>query len=190
VLAVSVLAVWTSSLRSRAAAALHHAETLATRDCLSGTLNRRALLERAEQLVRIRPESRPDLMVMMVDIDHFKAINDTYGHWVGDEVIVEIARRIETVLRGEDILARYGGDEFIAVLVGGRRRGINRVAERIRDEVFVEPVESSAGAIDVSVSVGGAAMVDDTETLADVIQRADAALLRSKLAGRNRATGA
>jgi diguanylate cyclase (GGDEF)-like protein len=124
----------------------------------------------------------------MIDIDHFKAINDTYGHWVGDQVIVEIARRIETVLRDEDLLARYGGDEFIAVLVGGRRRGIHRVAERIRDEVFIEPIASSAGPIDVAVSVGGAAIIDDAETLADVIRRADAALLQGKAAGRNQAT--
>ncbi len=187
VLAVSMLSVCTTVLRARTSAALHHAELLATRDCLSGTLNRRALIDRAEHLVAIRAESRPDLTVLMIDIDHFKAINDTYGHWVGDEVIVEIARRIETVLRDEDLLGRYGGDEFIAVLVGGRRRGIHRVAERIRDEVFIEPITSSAGPIDVAVSVGGAAIIDDAETLANVIRRADEALMQSKVAGRNQA---
>jgi len=123
---------------------------------------------------------------IMVDIDKFKSINDTYGHHVGDEVICEVAHRLGSWLRTGDIVCRYGGEEF-AILLPDADPGIaEAVAQRICTGIAAEPVSTQAGPLPVTVSAGVADAIADGATMQSMLSRADAALYRAKRAGRNR----
>jgi len=180
------LAEWIAVLRSRLAQALALAAERADFDALTGLLSRRELLARAEVLFHLRAPERPLLSVFMIDIDRFKLVNDAHGHLVGDEVLAGLARRFESALRTGDLIGRFGGDEFIGVLVGGDQAQVVQVAERLWQSVAGEPVASEVGPIPVTASVGVAVLDPGGETLDAVIRRADAALYRSKTAGRDR----
>ena len=132
------------------------------------------------------------LSVMMLDIDFFKAINDSYGHDAGDDVLREFAVRIRKSIRGIDLACRYGGEEFVIVMPETDLHIAGRVAERVRRSIACEPfaIEKGAKRIDVTISIGIATLEKKGEPVADVLKRADVALYRAKHDGRNRVVAA
>ncbi|HAI59327.1 MAG TPA: hypothetical protein DCM32_05560 [Xanthomonadaceae bacterium] len=165
---------------------------LAERDALTGLPNRRALAEVLPRRIdEARAQGRP-LSVVFADLDRFKAINDQYGHAVGDEVLVETARRLGEHLRGGEIAARHGGEEFVLLLPGADGARALAAAERIRAAMALTPIETSAGPLAVTASFGVATLSDgDTDAHGDaLVARADAAMYRAKQAGRNRVEAA
>lgn len=155
----------------------------ASTDELTGALTRRAVREQATpHLARVRRTAQ-ESAVMMFDLDHFKRINDTHGHHVGDEVLRQSAAVLRRHLRPESLFARYGGEEFIAVVPVIDLPAARRVAERLREAVATTPMGADA-ALYVTVSVG-ITLVDPDEDLDAALQRADAALYRAKHEGRN-----
>jgi two-component system cell cycle response regulator len=164
-------------------------ELLALTDPLTQTLNRRALMERlTAELERARRYALA-LSILVVDLDHFKAVNDSFGHLIGDEVLRAVARTLQNEARAVDIVARYGGEEFVVVLPETVEEGAVAVAERIRQTIADHPPEicNQHDGLLVTVSIGVA-----TATLArvhspdDLIAAADEALYRAKARGRNR----
>jgi len=161
-------------------------------DVLTGWYNRRYLQTRlGEELARARRHGTT-LTCLMLDIDHFKRVNDSYGHAAGDSVLREVAHRIESEVRASDIAARYGGEEFVILLPETQTGSGERLAERIRRAVAREPFDIGKGRqIDVTASIGIATVAPgrddaDLKTLGDaLIARADVALYRAKAAGRN-----
>jgi len=160
---------------------------LARRDALTGLLNRGAVLEvLTSEVVRARREQTP-LSIIMVDFDHFKGVNDTYGHLAGDAVLREIARRMSEQVRPYDAVGRYGGEEFLLVLPNCAHDEAVEVAERLRVRAASEPVVFEGTSITVAISLGLACQArilsDEPEPL---IAAADAALYEAKRTGRNR----
>jgi diguanylate cyclase (GGDEF)-like protein len=124
---------------------------------------------------------------MMLDVDHFKRINDRHGHHVGDQVLRILAERCRSALRSVDVLGRYGGEEFAILLPGSTQHNAASIlAERIRNRVAEEPIRTEAGAVKVTVSVGVAELDEEMRNPGDLFKRADAALYEAKQAGRNR----
>jgi diguanylate cyclase (GGDEF)-like protein len=163
----------------------------ASTDALTGLLNRGQLGARLSELVSLaRRHGRP-LGCLMIDLDHFKAVNDTYGHAAGDAVIAEAARRFGSVGRPSDVVFRYGGEEFLVLLPETDLQGSVTVAERLRDALAGAPVRftaSGAPPIDINVraSVGVAFLDEDMVDGCLLVAAADAALYRAKAFGRNR----
>jgi len=160
---------------------------LATLDGLTNTHNRRHFMELAQhEFDKARRFGHP-LTAMMLDVDHFKRINDRHGHHVGDQVLRVLAERCKAALRSVDVLGRYGGEEFAILLPGTSQHNAATVlAERIRKKVAEEPVTTDDGVVKVTVSVGVAALDPDMRNPGDLFKRADAALYEAKQAGRNR----
>lgn len=157
----------------------------ATRDALTGVYNRGAALRRLEEeLDRAIRECKP-LSVLMMDIDHFKNVNDTYGHLVGDAVLKETVRRIQAVIRSYDVVGRFGGEEFVVILPHADGDVAVRVAERIRAAVSSRPVIHEAVSVSVTLSAGVAA-AGTAGAVDALIQAADQALYQAKRTGRNR----
>ncbi len=156
-------------------------EALATQDGLTGLKNRRAFEERTrDEISRARRANRP-LSVMLLDIDHFKQFNDSFGHPRGDDVLREVARHITRSLRDTDFAARYGGEEFAILLPDTEREGAHQLGERLRASI-------EAGQwIDrpITVSLGVGSISTDVVVLEALIEQADRALYRSKQNGRN-----
>lgn len=165
--------------------ALRTINKLATHDDLTGTFNRRYLMNHLEQdVTRARRHGRP-MTLLMLDLDHFKAINDTWGHPVGDAVLQAIAVRLQVALRDSDLLARYGGEEFICLLPDTSVDEAQVLAERLRSRVASVPAVTDPTPILVSVSIGMAEFRRD-ESLESWLARADQALYDAKRQGRNR----
>ena len=161
---------------------------LATRDQLTGLLNRREferiLTEEDERVWRFGNS----LALVMVDIDHFKLVNDTHGHSVGDVVLREVARRVVEELRSVDRAMRFGGEEIALVLVQTDRTGALDVAKRVCKAVEREPIlVSDTLALNVTVSAGAAAIPEDVKSGLTLLNAADKALYAAKSRGRNRA---
>jgi diguanylate cyclase (GGDEF)-like protein len=162
----------------------------ATRDGLTGLFNRRAFLERlAEELARAK-RNGSELSVLLLDVDHFKRVNDRLGHQAGDDVLRALGARLSAVLRKYDTLARYGGEELIAALPGCGPAAALVVAERMRSAVASAPIETGAGPVELTVSIGSATCAAGEPDADALIARADAALYRAKNAGRNRVEAA
>lgn len=163
------------TLRSR----LKQAQTEARRDALTGLANRRQLMEYLQTL------PQEPACLLLLDLDHFKRINDTHGHHIGDEILMSIGARLVQHTRSEDLIARIGGEEFAAVLpgVGGKRA--YAIAEELQQTLANEPFATSAGNLSVTMSVGAAAR-RISESIDNWMQRADAALYTAKRKGRNR----
>ncbi|GGQ85051.1 diguanylate cyclase [Couchioplanes azureus] len=161
---------------------MHH---LATVDSLTGLANRRHLFEAAAREIALARRRATRLAAVLVDIDHFKRINDTYGHQVGDEVIRAVATRMKIGLRDSDVVGRYGGEEFV-LLLPDCGDGAPDAAERLRARVAGGPVPTAAGPVDVTISVGVAHLRTDEVDADTLLGRADARLYRAKQAGRNR----
>lgn len=161
-------------------------ERHATRDSLTGTLVRRVLIDTASQeLARCHRHGR-SMALLMMDIDHFKAINDTHGHQVGDRVLVDFVIRIQPLLRSPDQLGRYGGEEFLLLLPETTQEEAIAVAERIRAAV-ASPTADLPG---ITVSIGVAANRPDEARIDLLLGRADRALYKAKAEGRNRIAAA
>lgn len=160
---------------------------MAVTDGLTGLNNRRYLDSHlAEMLAKAVSRQKP-LSILMCDIDHFKAVNDTHGHDVGDEVIREFARRIKKNIRNIDLACRYGGEEFVVVMPDTDLALARVVAERIRNEVAIHPfiVEEGAKQLPITVSLGVACLETPDDTGEKLLKRADVALYQAKRGGRN-----
>jgi diguanylate cyclase (GGDEF)-like protein len=164
---------------------VHVYRTAASTDHLTGALNRRAFFENAATLCKRQARRGEPVAVLMFDLDHFKSINDRFGHSVGDEVLRLFTRVARTSTRANDIIGRFGGEEFVAIVPGGLD-----VAEKIAERVRV--AFEGAGTIvenhhvAATVSIGAAASLDAAVSIDALIARADAALYRAKHDGRNR----
>jgi two-component system, cell cycle response regulator len=152
-------------------------------DDLTGLANRRHGGRQLEREVALCVRHGRLLALLRVDVDHFKPINDSLGHEAGDQVLVEVARRLEGAVRGGDELARWGGDEFVAILPGTDKAGALRAAERLRAAVSESPIPVAGQELPVTISVGWAHWAGDTPD--DLLARADRALYRAKDAGRD-----
>lgn len=160
-------------------------QRLAATDSLTGTLNRRAFLEKAtEEIYRAARYDKP-LTVAMFDLDHFKEVNDTYGHHVGDRCIVMLAEIVKSSIRQSDLFARFGGEEFVLLLPETELAPALQLCERLRRKVEMQRIETDSGEISVTASVGLADFQQNTTTLDEIIARADSALYTAKRNGRN-----
>ena len=162
---------------------------MALRDPLTGLLNRRAFEEELREIwSRARPDELP-VGLLMVDIDHFKAMNDTYGHAVGDLVLKECARLVRTCVRETDILCRYyGGDEFVVILPRSNEADIRQAAERLLEAFRTTALCPGVFDIQATISIGANRVkVGAGQTLEQLLIDADRALYRAKQTGRNRA---
>lgn len=159
-------------------------ERMATRDQLTGAYNRHAFFSMAKNEIQRSERFDHPMTVLMFDLDHFKRVNDTHGHAVGDEVLRGFALRCRATLRKIDIFARLGGEEFAAVLIETDEKGGMNVAERIRETAATKPAPTDAGELIVTVSIGMASLKEG-ENVAQVLKRADDALYEAKKDGRN-----
>jgi two-component system cell cycle response regulator len=158
----------------------------ATHDSLTGLLNRAAILEMLQrELARSSREGTP-VSIIAVDLDHFKSVNDTYGHQAGDAVLVEATQRMQASLRTYDAIGRCGGEEFLIVSSGCDTRTAAEQAERLRQVVAARPVQCVHGTIPVTVSLGVAAVTGDLMQADELLRVADEALYLAKRNGRNR----
>lgn len=167
-------------------AAARHSYELAMKDPLTGLYNRRHLAERLDGELAYVQRHGGSMSVLMVDIDRFKAVNDTHGHAVGDEVLRAVAQQLAGVMRREDVLARYGGEEFLIIARGIDQSGAMAFGERVREAMNGVTVPAEGGE-PMTVSVGiahasGHRSVDGQL----LVQLADAALYAAKAGGRNR----
>jgi len=158
----------------------------AMRDGLTGLWNRTAFLDlfkgELERAGRVSGRSG----LMLIDLDHFKRINDTYGHLAGDHVLKEVARRLCRNVRSYDFVGRYGGEEFLIALPGSGREQLCHRAEAIRKSICSEPVRTPHGDVPVSISIGVAVAESGERCASDVLAVADVGLYRAKDSGRNR----
>jgi len=162
------------------------AERKAHTDPLTGLPNRTHLDRVMEGGTWFSTRARSALVV---DLDNFKAVNDTYGHLVGDEVLRLFSRRLTDCLRSEDLVARWGGEEFCVIILGGHELA-TVVAQRIVDAAAAEPFATAAGDLVVTASVGSASVSEDRATVPELLAAADRAVYTAKRLGRNRAAHA
>ncbi len=159
----------------------------ATHDCLTGLLNRSATIEALRNELDRASRQESPVCLMLGDIDHFKIINDTYGHTVGDAVLCEAAQRMRSSLRTYDSVGRYGGEEFLFVLPGCDVQNARSQAERILAAITSRPIELPRVAIPITLSIGVLVKYNVTvNDLESLIQAADSALYAAKIQGRNR----
>ncbi len=165
---------------------------MAITDGLTGLHNRRYMESHLETLAEQAANRSKPLALMMLDIDFFKAINDTYGHDCGDDVLREFAVRIRKSIRGIDLACRYGGEEFVIVMPETDLKVASMVAERLRRAIAGEAFAIDKGSkhIGVTISIGLSTLETKGEPVADVLKRADVALYRAKHDGRNRVVAA
>ncbi len=168
-------------------AAKERLERLATHDELTGLHNYRYLHTRMSEELKRAERHRDPLACAMIDVDHFKQVNDTHGHDTGDAVLVEIARRLRAGIRDIDVLARYGGEEFLMLLPTTQLSGALVVAERVFNSIGSAPMRHNAIELKVTVSVGIALYPSrDVRSKDQLIKAADVALYQAKNEGRNR----
>jgi diguanylate cyclase (GGDEF)-like protein len=158
---------------------------LAETDELTGANNRRHFFALGEHELKVAQRYGHSLSALMLDIDHFKTINDTYGHAIGDVILRTVARRCRQNIRDVDILGRYGGEEFAILLPETDLPAARQTAERLRQSVAETPVPTERGDIAVTISLGVARATESTSDVAALLDRADAALYAAKRAGRN-----
>ena len=154
-------------------------------DALTGVANRRSFMTQAELAFANAKAGGTEFAIVMIDIDHFKAINDTHGHAIGDDVLRELAQACQAALRASDCFARFGGEEFVALLQLTDTAGATAVAEILRKTVAVLAFENRTPPA-VTVSLGVASYLASSESLHDILNEADRQLYAAKAAGRNR----
>jgi len=161
----------------------------AAHDPLTGLWNRGAILDLLRRETQRHQRTGSSLGVLMADLDHFKKINDTYGHLVGDTVLREIAERLQNSVRTYDFIGRYGGEEFLIIIPSCDPRGLRTGAERLRLAVSDRPIETPVGPIPCTMSIGiaSAPMAENgVSELEALLKVSDEALYRAKDNGRNR----
>jgi diguanylate cyclase (GGDEF)-like protein len=165
-------------------------ERLATTDGLTGLTNHRAFQGRLDEHLAQAQRYGKRMSLLLCDIDHFKSVNDTYGHPVGDQVLKGVARTLAREARATDVVARYGGEEFAIVMPETDTGGALVIAERIRERIGKMTFESDQGPLRVTMSLGVATFPDDAERKPDLVERADGCLYHAKRHGRNRSVSA
>ncbi|MET0545589.1 MAG: PleD family two-component system response regulator [Caulobacterales bacterium] len=168
--------------------ALDQGLELAVIDQLTGLYNRRYMMSQLRPLFARASAGAEDLSALLIDLDHFKQVNDTYGHDVGDDALREIAKRITACFRPLDIVCRFGGEEFFVVMPGTKRADAAAIAERLRRHVALTPVRIREGldALNLTLSIGVASVAGHGDSVEALIKRADEAVYAAKSAGRNR----
>jgi two-component system, cell cycle response regulator len=164
---------------------------LALVDPLTGAFNRRYLDAHLPKLAsRCRAVQKP-MSILMVDLDHFKQVNDAHGHAAGDHVLKDIVNRITNALRPSDLVARMGGEEFAVIMPETELIAAIHIADRLRKRIESTPVDGASDvSIPVTVSIGAAVTLPETEEeLSAIFKRADAALYEAKKTGRNKVVG-
>jgi diguanylate cyclase (GGDEF)-like protein len=164
----------------------HDLKTLAARDGLTGALNRRRLEEEFEHLRALYLRGGGSLAVMMIDVDHFKAINDQYGHLVGDEVLRRLAALTESTIRKQDYFARYGGEEFCILMPATTEQDALLIAERLRQSYAEMPMDGGDAPWFSTISIGVADATLAGFEFDTLIAAADSAMYAAKMRGRNR----
>ncbi|HOL38419.1 MAG TPA: GGDEF domain-containing protein [Rubrivivax sp.] len=155
-------------------------------DELTGVANRRRFMERLQaEHERLLRHPHLQCALLALDIDHFKQVNDTHGHAAGDAVLVEVARAMRLATRQQDLVARWGGEEFMILLPDTGRAEATALAQRLRRQVQSARIAHGAGVLGVTVSIGVGALSSADDALEHVLRRADRALYRAKSAGRN-----
>jgi diguanylate cyclase len=170
---------------------LQQVTTEAQRDGLTGLFNRRTFERVLEEYMTASDEQHIDLCVILIDVDHFKKFNDTYGHLLGDEVLKIVARTLMDMLKGRDVVARFGGEEFVAVLPATPIEGALRVADAIRQSIANKELkrkDTGQNFGQITVSLGVSSYRHGVDDIPKLIRRADEALYESKKLGRNRVT--
>ncbi len=164
---------------------------LASRDPLTGLLNRTAILAALDREVERAAREHRSVGVVMLDIDHFKRINDASGHLAGDAALRAVSTRLEASLRSYDVAGRYGGEEFLVVLPGCSAADAMALAEQMRQGFAAEPFDTPEGRIGITISAGVATATAGTSRSGlELVRDADEALYRAKRAGRNRVAAA
>jgi two-component system cell cycle response regulator len=158
----------------------------ATHDPLTGLWNRSAVVETLEKELNRARRQKTAVSVLLADLDHFKQVNDSYGHDTGDQALCQTARRMLSAIRGYDTLGRYGGEEFLIVAPGCDAANGMTLAERIRCRIAAEPIVAEPGPLALTISVGVATGDGQDKDALPLIQAADQAMYRAKNAGRNR----
>ena len=163
------------------------AYSMMTTDSLTNVWNKRYFLDMINREFRRSVRAELPLTLVMLDMDHFKKVNDQHGHLVGDEVLREFALRLSNQLRQEDLLSRYGGEEFTITLIETGRERADVVARRCLKSISTAPFRTSAGEIPCTVSIGGATFLGRSPeaSIETLIQTADASLYEAKESGRN-----
>lgn len=181
------LAEWNQTLEQRVTEGIAHAERLrqiAFHDALTGLANRMLLLDRLEHALDLAARDQQGLGLMFIDLDRFKAVNDTHGHDVGDELLKEVARRLGQCRRASDTVARLGGDEFVVLLEhSGEKNVYGDLAARIIASLS-EPLTIMGCPVQIGASIGIACYPEDGQNLMDLMKHADAAMYAAKSAGR------
>ncbi len=162
--------------------ARNNLEDISTHDYLTGIYNRRFMVEQASTILSLSRRHDFPVSLIMMDLDHFKDVNDTYGHARGDAVLVELAAAIRRMIRTTDVFGRYGGEEFIVFMPHAGVEDATRLAERIRWEVK----QMKFSDLSITLSMGVAVADLETKVLDDLIDRADVALYEAKDHGRDR----
>jgi diguanylate cyclase (GGDEF)-like protein len=162
---------------------------MAARDSLTGCLNRRAFFAEMDKIYAKAITEDLELSVIMADIDHFKSINDRFGHAVGDEAIKQMSRIISSSIRGHDLLCRYGGEEFVMALPNTTVEKAAEIAKRIRRRIEAEagPGIRSVEGLQMTSSFGVSTVRFGGTSVGELVDQADQALYAAKKAGRNRA---
>ena len=160
---------------------------LATTDGLTGLINRRAFVAELKREAERSARTGSPTSLLLIDLDHFKAINDTHGHGAGDSVLVAVAKTLLRESRAYDLVGRWGGEEFIVALPGTDEERATIVAERLREAIAGLRVENNLGKVmNLSASIGTAQLEPGAESLDQLVDRADRAMYRAKVGGRNR----
>lgn len=158
----------------------------ASRDGLTGLFNRRELDARADEAAALAIRHQRPLSCLLLDIDHFKAINDGHGHAAGDTVLREVAQRIRGAVRVTDVVGRYGGEEFVVILPETAKHHAVAAADNLRELLAFSPIDVETASIAVRASIGVAGWDDAMRTAGDLYAAADQALYRAKQLGRDR----
>jgi diguanylate cyclase (GGDEF)-like protein len=160
--------------------------TLALLDPLTMIGNRKALETAIRRELPLAERHHQDLSILMIDVDHFKTINDSHGHDKGDQVLVAIAKTIQTVCRETDLIFRFGGEEFLVILRNTNIQGAHIIAERLRQQIAESRINTKNESISPTVSIGISSLHHgNKEKSQDLFKRADTALYKAKSAGRN-----
>jgi len=172
--------------QDRLRATLEQNVAAALTDSLTGLHNRRYLSRHLDGLLADARKNAKPLALLMVDIDHFKSVNDTHGHAVGDEVIRVVANRLQQHVRSFDTIARWGGEEFVVAMPDASLDVATTVAERLRRKIAAAPARMDSEGLELPITVSIGIAVASNDGAAELLQRADAALYAAKRAGRNR----
>jgi two-component system cell cycle response regulator len=167
------------------ARAVRQLEELATTDGLTGCLNKRAFLAELSQKLMAAERFGRKLSLIVTDLDHFKAVNDTYGHATGDRVLQELSRVLKRMKRETDLVARFGGEEFCVLCEETDARGAQLLAERVREELAGTELQTELGALKVTASLGVATFPDHAKSAEELFSQGDKALYEAKNRGRN-----